>query len=66
MTDQELIHELKKAASRWEKENPIIGVGKLRYCDALRDAACRIAALQSENAELRKGIEQQTDIVQRW
>lgn len=52
MTDQELIHELEKAANRWEKENPIIGVGKLRYCDALRDAACRIAALQAENAEL--------------
>lgn len=63
MTDQELIRELEKAAGRWEKENPIVGVGRLQYCDALRDASCRlkgqcdqIAALQAENTALRSAL----------
>lgn len=48
MTDQELIRALRNAAARWEKEHPIIGVGSLRYCDALRDAADRLTSLMKD------------------
>lgn len=34
-----LINNLHRAADKWEREHPIIGVGQLRVHDALRDAA---------------------------
>ncbi|MEG0035219.1 MAG: hypothetical protein RR743_01020 [Oscillospiraceae bacterium] len=48
-----IVRKLKNAADRWEKENPIIGVGELRVCDALRDAAYTIEALDIELAAYR-------------
>lgn len=55
-----LVNNLRKAACRWEKENPIIGVGQLRVQDALRDAAralkeaaAHIQQLEAENEILK-------------
>ena len=51
---KDLIEQLRIVATRWERENPIIGVGNLRYCDALRDAADAIEKQEAENAHLRR------------
>lgn len=48
MSYTKLLEELDKAACRWEKDNPIVGVGELRYCDALRDAAFCIKKLLTD------------------
>ncbi|MEG1688108.1 MAG: hypothetical protein RR276_09530, partial [Angelakisella sp.] len=48
-----IVRKLKNAADRWERENPVIGVGVLRVCDALRDAAYAIEALEAELAAYR-------------
>lgn len=46
-----LINNLNKAADKWEKEHPIIGVGQLRVQDALRDAA---RALKEADSKLEQ------------
>lgn len=46
-----LINNLNKAADKWEKEHPIIGVGQLRVHDALRDAA---RALKEADSKLEQ------------
>ena len=46
-----LINNLRKAADKWEKEHPIIGVGQLRVHEALRDAA---RALKEADAALKQ------------
>lgn len=45
---KELIDKIRGAAARWEEEHPIVGVGQMRYCDALRDAADAIEQLANE------------------
>lgn len=46
-----LINNLNKAADKWKKEHPIIGVGQLRVHDALRDAA---RALKEADSKLEQ------------
>jgi len=36
---ESLIRQLRSAAQRWRKENPVVGVGEMRYDFALEDAA---------------------------
>lgn len=51
---KELIYKIRGAAARWEEEHPIVGVGQMRYCDALRDAAGAIEQLVKERKELKE------------
>ena len=46
-----LINNLHRAADKWEKEHPIIGVGQLRVHDAIRDAA---RALKEADSKLEQ------------
>lgn len=51
-----LVNNLRKAADKWEKGHPIIGVGELRVHDALRDAARALneASVALERATLER------------
>lgn len=49
---KELIYKIRGAAARWEEEHPRVGVGQMRYCDALRDAAGAIEQLCTDVARL--------------
>lgn len=55
---KELIYKIRGAAARWEEEHPIVGVGQMRYCDALRDAAGAIEQLVKEHDNARRTLDQ--------
>ena len=48
-----IVANLRRAADKWEKNHPIIGVGELRVHDALRDAA---RCIEDTSAKVPKWI----------
>ena len=61
MDNETMVHELKRAASLWDERHPTVCTFDIRYGDALREAADRIASLSEELARTKFECKQLQD-----